>query len=132
MSRRSSLPVGLHLTATVAEESLGAVVGLLGGSPSSGLGIRFATRGYRFFTNPSASSLLRILGSNEEEQVDTLADLLRNSSEEEINDLMGRLTQAVSRLAEERATRGHRRHRRRSRPDSPSAERRRARHRAGP
>jgi hypothetical protein len=111
---------------------LDAVVGLLGGSPSSGLGIRFATRGYTFFTNPSASSLLRILGSDDEEQVDTLTDLLRNSSEEEINDLMSRLTQAISRLAEERATGGDPRHRRRSRPDSPSAERRRARRRAGP
>lgn len=131
MSRRSSLPAGLRLTAAVAEESLDAVVGVLGGSPSSGLGIRFVTRGYTFFTNPSASSLLRILGSDEEEQVDTLTDLLRNSSEEEINDLMSRLTQAISRLAEERATGGDPRHRHRSRPDSPSAERRRSRRRAG-
>lgn len=127
MSRRSSLPAGLRLTAAVAEESLDAVVGLLGGSSSSGLGIRFATRGYTFFTNPSASSLLRILGSDEEEQVQTLTDLLRNSSEEEINDLMSRLTQAISGLADERAASGHRRHRRRSRSGSPSAARRRAR-----
>ncbi|MEW6477604.1 MAG: hypothetical protein AB1679_35595 [Actinomycetota bacterium] len=41
MSRHSSLPAGLRLTAAVAEESLDAVVGVLGGSPSSGLGIRF-------------------------------------------------------------------------------------------
>ena len=75
---------------------------VLGRSGSTALGTRFVTRGYTFFTNPSAASLLKILGSDEEEQIRTLTDLLRNSSEEEINDLMSRLTQAISHLAEER------------------------------
>src|SRR5687767_15053203 len=127
VSRRRATVASLW--ATIAEESLDATVGVLGGSGSAALGTRFVTQGYRFFTNPSATSLLKILGSDEEEQIRTLTDLLRNSSEEEINDLMNRLTQAISRLAEERQSSSLRRPRPRS--VSPSVQRRRARRQRG-
>lgn len=106
------------------------MVEVLGRSGSTALGPRFVTKGYTFFTNPSAASLLKILGADEEEQVRTLTDLLRNSSEEEINDLMSRLTQAISHLAQEREPGPAGGSTTRSRSVSPSAQRRPARHQA--
>ena len=101
MSRRRS--TWRSVWVTVAEESLDTVVGILRDSGSSRLG------------------MLQILGSDEEEQVRTLTDLLRNSSEEEINDLMNRLTQAIRRLDEDREP-ARRRPRPRSRSGSPGAD----------
>jgi len=106
------------------------MVEVLGRSGSTALGPRFVTKGYTFFTNPSAASWLRILGSDEEEQVQTLTDLLRNSSEEEINDLMSRLTQAINHLAQEREPGPAGDSTTRSRSVSPSTQHRPARHQA--
>lgn len=124
MSRRRATVRSLW--ATVAEESIDTMAGLVGGSGSTALRMRFVTRGYTFFADPSATNLLWILGSGEEEQVQTLTDLLRNISEEEINELMSRLTLAISRLAEERESGRTGGARTRPRSVSPSTQRRRA------
>lgn len=67
------------------------------------LSIDDITRGIENFSHPSAKGLLESLGRTRQEQVDALAAMLRNSSEEDIAE-MGRIFgEAMAKLAEERS-----------------------------
>jgi hypothetical protein len=67
--------------------------------------IRFEdiTRGLANFANPSARGMLESMGRTREEQVETLAAMLRNSSEDDIAEMGQIFGEAMARLAEERA-----------------------------
>ena len=64
------------------------------------------TRGLENFTNPSARGMLESMGRTREEQVEALAAMLRNSSEEDMAEMAGVFGEAMARLAEERAAGG--------------------------
>ena len=64
------------------------------------------TRGLENFANPSARGMLESMGRTREEQVETLAAMLRNSSEEDMAEMAGVFGEAMARLAEERAAGG--------------------------
>jgi hypothetical protein len=64
------------------------------------------TRGLENFANPSARGMLESMGRTREEQVETLAAMLRNSSEEDIAEMAQIFGEAMARLAEERAAGG--------------------------
>lgn len=61
------------------------------------------TRGLENFANPSARGMLESMGRTREEQVETLAAMLRNSSEEDIAEMAQIFGEAMARLAGERA-----------------------------
>ena len=61
------------------------------------------TRGLENFANPSARGMLQSMGRTREEQIETLAAMLRNSSEEDIAEMGQIFGEAMARLAEERA-----------------------------
>ena len=98
------------------------------------------TRGLANFANPSARGMLDSMGRTREEQVETLAAMLRNSSEEDMAEMAQIFGEAMAKLAEERAAggaspMGEDRHPAMSRTDRPrrprgqtAAERRRQRH----
>lgn len=83
------------------------------------------TRGFENFANPSAKGLLESLGRTRREQVDALASILRNSSEDDVAELALIFGEAIAKLAEERT--GGPPDRSRSRRDFSSAEWRRER-----
>ncbi len=60
------------------------------------------TRGFENFANPSARGMLESLGRTRDEQVATMADMLRNSSEADIEEMGQVFALAMSKLAEER------------------------------
>ena len=60
--------------------------------------------GLENFANPSARGMLDSLGRTRDEQIESLAAMLRNSSEDEINEMGMIFGEAMSKLAEERAT----------------------------
>ena len=60
-------------------------------------------RGMENFANPSARGMLDSLGRTRDEQVETLAAMFRNSSEDEINEMGMIFGEAMAKLAEERA-----------------------------
>ena len=62
------------------------------------------TRGLENFANPSARGMLESLGRTREDQIETLAAMLRNSSEDDIAEMGQIFGEAMARLAEERAT----------------------------
>ena len=62
------------------------------------------TRGFENFANPSARGMLESLGRTRHEQVATMADMLRNSSEADIEEMGQVFALAMARLAEERST----------------------------
>src|SRR5919206_1521529 len=62
------------------------------------------TRGLQNFANPSARGMLDSMGRTREEQVETLAAMLRNSSEEDMAEMAQIFGEAMAKLAEERAT----------------------------
>jgi hypothetical protein len=64
------------------------------------------TRGLENFTNPSARGMLESMGRTREEQVEALAAMLRNSSEEDMAEMAQVFGEAMARLAEERAAVG--------------------------
>lgn len=64
------------------------------------------TRGLENFANPSARGMLDSMGRTREEQVETLAAVLRNSSEEDMAEMAQIFGEAMARLAEERAAGG--------------------------
>ncbi len=64
------------------------------------------TRGLENFANPSARGMLESMGRTREEQVETLAAMLRNSSEEDMAEMAQIFGEAMARLAEERAAGG--------------------------
>jgi predicted O-methyltransferase YrrM len=86
------------------------------------------TRGLENFANPSARGMLESMGRTRDEQVETMAGMLRNSSEAEIEEMGTVFGMAMAKLAEERsngdthAQPGRRRHRTQT-----AAERRRER-----
>ena len=61
------------------------------------------TRGFENFANPSARGMLESLGRTRDEQVATMADMLRNSSEADIEEMGQVFALAMSKLAEERS-----------------------------
>jgi hypothetical protein len=61
------------------------------------------TRGLENFANPSARGMLESMGRTREEQVETLAAMLRNSSEEDMAELGQIFGEAMAKLADERA-----------------------------
>ena len=61
------------------------------------------TRGLENFANPSARGMLDSMGRTREEQVETLAAMLRNSSEEDMAEMAQIFGEAMAKLAEERA-----------------------------
>jgi len=93
-------------------------------------------RGLENFANPSARGMLDSLGRTRDDQIENLLAMLRNSSEDEINEMGMIFGEAMAKLAEERATGAQRptgddgrstdapRHRR----SQTAAERRRQRH----
>ena len=64
------------------------------------------TRGLENFANPSARGMLESMGSTREEQVETLAAMLRNSSDEDIAEMGQIFGEAMAKLADERAADG--------------------------
>ncbi|HKY75245.1 MAG TPA: hypothetical protein VJS45_03830 [Acidimicrobiia bacterium] len=64
------------------------------------------TRGLENFANPSARGMLESMGRTREEQIEALAGMLRNSSEEDMAEMAGVFGEAMARLAEERAAGG--------------------------
>jgi hypothetical protein len=61
------------------------------------------TRGLENFANPSARGMLDSLGRTRDEQIENLAAMLRNSSEDEIAEMGQIFGEAMAKLAEERA-----------------------------
>jgi hypothetical protein len=94
----------------------------------STLRIEDITRGFENFANPSARGMLESLGRTRDEQVATMADMLRNSSEADIEEMGQVFAMAMARLAEERSNSG-RPERPRRRREQTAAERRRQRYR---
>jgi hypothetical protein len=86
-------------------------------------------RGLENFTNPSARGMLESLGRTRDEQVEKMAAMLRNSSEDDIAEMGQVFGLAMAKLAEENAAAGARPQpqRTRSRPRRSAAERRRER-----
>jgi hypothetical protein len=94
-------------------------------------------RGLENFTNPSARGMLESLGRTRDEQVEKMAAMLRNSSEDDIAEMGQVFGLAMAKLAEENAAAGAqpqpqpqaqpRSERARSRPRQSAAERRRER-----
>jgi hypothetical protein len=64
------------------------------------------TRGVENFANPSARGMLDSMGRTREEQIETLAAMLRNSSDEDMAEMAQIFGEAMARLAEERAADG--------------------------
>ena len=86
------------------------------------------TKGLENFANPSARGMLESLGRTRDEQVATMADMLRNSSEADIEEMGQVFALAMAKLAEERgSSEGSDRPKRRR--DQSAAERRRERYR---
>lgn len=67
------------------------------------LRIEDITRGLENFANPSARGMLESMGRTRDEQVETLAAMLRNSSESDIAEMGQVFGEAMAKLAEERA-----------------------------
>ena len=86
------------------------------------LRIEDITRGLENFANPSAKGMLESMGRTRDEQVETMAAMLRNSTEAEIEEMGTVFALAMAKLAEERAN-----HAPRSRRNQTAAERRRER-----
>ncbi|HEV3363237.1 MAG TPA: hypothetical protein VG795_03700 [Acidimicrobiia bacterium] len=61
------------------------------------------TRGLNNFANPSARGMLESMGRTRDEQVETLAAMLHNSTEEDIAEMGEVFGLAMAKLAEERA-----------------------------
>ena len=64
------------------------------------------TRGLENFANPSARGMLEAMGRTREEQVESLAAMLRNSSEEDMAEMAQIFGEAMAKMAEERAAGG--------------------------
>ena len=61
------------------------------------------TRGFANFANPSARGMLESMGRTRDDQVATMVELLRNSSEADIDEMGQVFGLAMARLAEERS-----------------------------
>ena len=61
------------------------------------------TRGFENFANPSARGMLESLGRTRDQQVATMADMFRNSSEADIEEMGQVFALAMAKLAEERS-----------------------------
>jgi hypothetical protein len=85
------------------------------------------TRGLENFANPSARGMLESMGRTRAEQVETMAAMLRNSSEEDIAAMGEVFGLAMAKLAEERTAGTHRPERTARRRRPTATERRRER-----
>ena len=92
------------------------------------------SQGMAFFGKPDAGAMLGLMGSTTEEQVDRIAAMMKNSSEDDIAAMMAIFQQGMAKAqelaqaeAEEALARAERSERSRDRR-SPSAERRAQRH----
>lgn len=63
--------------------------------------LRLLAEGLAYFTAPRLAELLDTLGRTEDERVDTLSEMLRNSSEDEITEAVSIFERAVTRVARE-------------------------------
>jgi hypothetical protein len=61
------------------------------------------TRGFENFANPSARGMLESMGRTRHEQVNTMVEMLRNSSEADIEEMGQVFGLAMAKLAEERS-----------------------------
>lgn len=86
------------------------------------------SRGFENFANPSARGMLESLGRTRDEQVATMADMLRNSSDADIEEMGQVFALAMAKLAEERGNSDSADSPRRRREQT-AAERRRERYR---
>ena len=91
--------------------------------------IRFddITRGFENFANPSARGMLESMGRTRDEQVNTMVEMLRNSSEADIEEMGQVFGLAMAKLAEERGNAERAEEPTRRRRDQTAAERRRER-----
>jgi hypothetical protein len=64
---------------------------------------RLLNEGLDFFTNPRLASLLEVLGDSRSERVENLAAMLRNSSANEVDELVNILERAMARLERDQA-----------------------------
>jgi flagellar motor switch protein FliG len=64
---------------------------------------RLLTEGLAYFTTPRLASLLDLLGRNEVERLATLTAMLRNSSEDEVDEVTDLFERALARVAREQA-----------------------------
>lgn len=64
---------------------------------------RLLDEGLGYFNRPRLASLLDLLGSSEGERVAALAAMLRNSSEDEVEEFMAIFERAIGRVAKEQA-----------------------------
>jgi hypothetical protein len=59
------------------------------------------TRGFENFANPSARGMLESMGRTRDEQVNTMVEMLRNSSQADIDEMGQVFGLAMAKLAEE-------------------------------
>jgi ABC-type amino acid transport substrate-binding protein len=64
---------------------------------------RLLDEGLDFFANPRLASLLELLGDSRSERVENLAVMLRNSSANEVDELVNILERAMARLERDQA-----------------------------
>ncbi len=64
---------------------------------------RLLADGLAYFSAPRLASLLDLLGGNEGERIATLTAMLRNSSEDEVDEVTEIFERALARVARERA-----------------------------
>ena len=64
---------------------------------------RLLDEGLGYFSRPRLESLLDLLGSSEGERVAALAAMLRNSSEDDVEEFMAIFERAIGRVAKEQA-----------------------------
>lgn len=68
----------------------------------SALRLEDVTRSFENFANPSARGLLESMGRTRQQQIATMVEMLRNSTEADIEEMGQVFGEAMARLAEER------------------------------
>ncbi|MGH9038780.1 MAG: hypothetical protein ACRDZ3_00960 [Acidimicrobiia bacterium] len=64
---------------------------------------RLLAEGLDFFSRPRLASLLELLGSSQGERVSALAAMLRNSSQDEVDEFLAVFERAIARVEKEQA-----------------------------
>jgi hypothetical protein len=84
--------------------------------PFSRFDERLLREGLDFFSDPRLANLLELLGDSRSARVDTLAAMLRNSSANEVDELVNILERAMARLERDQTRAQGRESRRTSEP----------------
>jgi hypothetical protein len=84
--------------------------------PFSRFDERLLREGLDFFSDPRLANLLELLGDSRSARVDTLAAMLRNSSANEVDELVNILERAMARLERDQTRAQSRESRRTSEP----------------